>query len=88
VETNYLLNKFAGKLRFLWRKERWNIKSSLSLGEKPYMGVKGVGLILNEPGRQIGVGTGLSFSLQEREFSIYNTTLWYHTKNAKLLVAQ
>lgn len=49
---------------------------------------KTLGLILNEPTRQLGIGTGLSFAFEDKQFAIYNTTLWYIRNNAKFVFTQ
>jgi hypothetical protein len=88
ITTNYVLDQFEGKTSAFWRRDKYNVKGTLDWRKSKNLKVKGVGLLLNEPTRQLGVGLGLKFLLDPRAFSIYNTILWYHVKNAKILLFQ
>lgn len=88
ITTNYVLDQFEGKTSAFWKRDKYNAKATLDWRKDKNLKVKGVGLLLNEPNRQLGIGLGLKFGLDPRSFSIYNTLLWYHVRNAKILLFQ
>ena len=47
-----------------------------------------LGLILNQPGQQLGFGAGMAFTFEDKQLSIYNTTLWYIRNYTKLVLTQ
>jgi len=86
IRTNYYLDEFDGKVRFVLTKSRYNVKSTLDWSNKKCLTASVLGLLMSRPQEEVGFGTGLSFALEEKQFALYNLLLWYSRNDSKLIL--
>jgi len=89
--TDVAFGGIDAKLKLLWGKKAndglW-IKSTLDWCNHRCLSAKVLKTIINDEKRQLGVGAGLSFALEDKQLAIYNMTLWYIKNWSKFQLTQ
>jgi len=60
----------------------------LDWDENKCLSTKVSGLVINNLNQQLGLGAGFSFAFEDKQFAIYNASLWYVRNFSKFLLAQ